>query len=365
VNATSRIRGLARFWRIGAAIAAVFAVALAFTVIHGRQSGQTQDGLSRAPSDFPGSVVVSTPAAGFAAAAPTSAAGSRPASGAPLPAATAAPAPASAASRSSSGASSSSDASILNAPLPGPVIDQKIVRTATVQITAQDVTGVQRSIWNLADELKGNVLTSNTSGTGDNIRSEVAFRVPTERYQDAIDRIHGYAVKVEKEQSSAQDVTEDYVDLQARQRNLEATIVQYQALLTKATTVDETLKVQAQLNNVQSDLERIKGKLNYYDQRSAYSTISVTILPVPPPAKPDPVKPVSNWSFNRSVQQAWNRSVNGLQNVADAIITVIIGGWWIEFPLVLAIIFLARRERRRRPVPAPVALPITNPEPRE
>jgi len=245
------------------------------------------------------------------------------------------------------------------------VIDQKIIRTATVQITAQDVPGVQRSIWSLADELKGNVLTSNTSGTGDNIRSEIAFRVPTDRYQDAIDRIHGFAVKVEKEQSSATDVTEEYVDLQARQRNLEATALQFQALLTKATTVDETLKVQAQLNNVQSDLERIKGKLNYYDQRSAYSTISVTILPVPVPVKPDPVKPVATWSFSRSVQEAWNRSVNGLQNVADAIITVAIGGWWIEIPLVFAIVFLPRRDRRRRLVPASVTVPMTSAEPRE
>src|SRR5947209_13263480 len=101
-----------------------------------------------------------------------------------------------------------------------------------------------------------------------------------------MDNVKGYAVKVEKEQTTAQDVTEDYVDLQARQRNLEATSLQLQSLLSKATTVDETLKVQVQLNNVQSDLERIKGKLNYYDTRTSNSTIQVSILPVPPPAKP-------------------------------------------------------------------------------
>lgn len=361
MNALSRFRSLARFWRIGVAIAAVLAVGLAAAVVVGRQSGPAQPNGARTPPGASRSVVSASPASGVAAA-PTTAA--RPATVAPTAAAPAGTtAAAAAAPRPASGASTSSDATILNAPLPGPAIDTKIIRTATVQITANDVAGVQRSIWSLADELKGNVLTSNTNGTGDNIRSEVAFRVPSDRYQDAIDRIHGYAVKVEKEQSSAQDVTEEYVDLQARQRNLEATILQYQALLSKATTVDETLKVQAQLNNVQSDLERIKGKLNYLEQRSAYSTISVTILPVPPPAKPVPVTPVSKWSFNRSVQEAWNRSVNGLQNVADALITVVIGGWWIELPLVIAILFLARRERRRRPVPATV--PVASVESRE
>lgn len=354
MNATSLLRRLGRFWRVGVAIAAVLIVALSAVVVIGRQSSSSTPTISR-PSSTGYSPNRAVPTSAATSAAPAATAAPAAARSAPVgTAAAAAPRPA-------TGSSTSSDAAILSGPLPGPAIDQKIIRTAVVQITANDVAGVQRSIWSLAEELRGNVLTSNTSGTGDTIRSEVAFRVPSDRYQDAIDRIHGYAVKVEKEQSSAQDVTEDYVDLQARQRNLEATILQYQSLLSKATTVDETLKVQAQLNNVQSDLERIKGKLNYYDQRSAYSTISVTILPVPPPAKPEPVTPVSKWSFHRSVQEAWNRSVNGLQNVADALITVVIGGWWIELPLVIAIFLFARRERRHRPIPATVSAASVEP----
>ena len=255
-------------------------------------------------------------------------------------------------------AGSSSDAAILNAPLPPQTIDQQIIRTATIQFTAKDVVGTQNAIWNLASELGGNVLTSNTTGTDDNMRAEIAFRVPSDRFKEAMDRLHGYAVKVNQEQSTAQDVTEEYVDLQARQRNLEATVAQFQSLLTKATTVDDTLKVQVQLNNAQSDLERVKGKLNYYDQRTAFSTISATILPALP-TKPTSVTPVATWSLAHSVREAWNRSVNGLQNVADALITVVIGGWWIEIPLVLAIYLLVRRERRRRPALVPATAPIS------
>ena len=153
--------------------------------------------------------------------------------------------------------------------------------------------------------------------------------MPSERFKEAMDRVRQYAVKVNQEQSSAQDITEDYVDLQARQRNLQATVVQFQSLLAKATTIDDTLKVQVQLNNAQSDLERVTGKLKYYDQHTAFSTIAATILPVPP-AKPVSVTPVATWSLGHSIHEAWNRSVNGLQTVADALITVGVGGWWIE-----------------------------------
>lgn len=357
MNVISRFRRLGRAWHLGLAVAAMLGVAFTFAALYGRHGNQTQTTFARSATSAAGSDASAIPATGSAAAAPTSASVRR----VPLPAETTAAAPAIAAGRSSSGSGATSDAANLSTPFPVQVIDQKIVRTAAVQITVQDVAGVERSIWNLAEELRGNVLTSNRSGTGDSSRSEVVFRVPADRYQDAIDRIHRFAVKVEKEQSSAQDVTEEYVDLQARQRNLEATVLQFQALLAKATTIDEKLKVQAHLNNAQSDLERIKGRLNYYDQRSAYSTISVTILPLPPPAKPAPVTPVAKWSLSLSVREAWNRSVNCLQVVVDALITVIFGGWWIEIPLGLLLYYLARRDRRRRPVPA-AAAPIANEE---
>jgi hypothetical protein len=346
VNGSKRLRGVSRFWRVGATVGGIVVIALVAAMILGRHSGAPgSEGKSAQP--MPNALPAYTNAAmpTTAPPAPATAAAGRaaPAIGVPMPAGTTA---ASSGSRTASGGAPSSDAStVLNAPLPPQTIDQKIIRTGSLTITAKDVTGTQDAIWNIASAYGGAVLTSNTSGTDENVRADVSFRVPSERFRDAMDRVRGYAVKVEKEQSTAQDVTEDYVDLQARQRTLEATTLQLQSLLGKATTVDDTLKVQAQLNNVQSDLERIKGKINYYDTRTAFSTISVSILPVPPPAKTEPVTPVATWNFGHSVQEAWNRSVNGLQHVADALIAILIGGWWIEIPLVVAIILLARRRR--------------------
>jgi hypothetical protein len=359
MNATSRLRGFARFWRVGLAIVVIAVLAIGGLIAVGNRgnSSLTDNDATAAGVNEP-AIVSATSASSYSAAAATSApVPARTSNGAPAPPATAASG--GSVTRSVAGANSSSDAAILGAPLPPQTIDQQIIRTATIQFTAKDVIGTQNSIWNLASELGGNVLTSNTTGSDDTMRAEIAFRVPSDRFKEALDRLHGYAVKVNQEQSSAQDVTEDYVDLQARQRNLEATVAQFQSLLTKATTVDDTLKVQVQLNNAQSDLERVKGKLNYYDQRTAFSTISATILPVPP-AKGAPVTPVATWSLGHSVREAWNRSINGLQNVADALITVGIGGWWIEIPLVFAIYLLVRRERRRRPVLAPATVPVTS-----
>ena len=351
MNGLTRFRMLSRFWRVGAALSGIVVIALLATLIVSRHGGSpTSKSTQRSPP-------TNQPSGIIAAAATT----------APAAAARSAPAPVAAAgsaasgSPSASGSASSNTNTILNAPLPPQAIDQKIIRNGSLTITAKDVAGTQGAIWNVASDFGGAVLSSNTSGTDENIRADISFRVPSERFRDAMDRVRGYAVKVQKEESSAQDVTEEYVDLQARQRTLEATTLQLQTLLGKATTVDDTLKVQAQLNNVQSDLERIKGKVNYYDTRTAFSTISVSILPVSL-AITEPVTPVATWSLGHSVREAWNHSVNGLQNVADALITVVIGGWWIEFPLIVAIVLLARRERRRSGL-VPAAAPVTGDEP--
>jgi len=343
VNGSMRLRNLLRFWRVGATVGGIVVIALVAVMIVGRHHGSSTTDTIRTST-------TTSQTSGIAVVAPTAAAARS------APVATTAAGSAATGSRPASGSAPSDAATILNAPLPPQVIDQKIIRNGSLSITAKNVAETQDAIWKLASEYGGVVLTSNTSGTDENVRADISFRVPSERFRDAMDRVRGYAVKVEKEQSSAQDVTEDYVDLQARQRTLEATTLQLQTLLGKATTVDETLKLQAQLNNVQSDLERIKGNLNYYDARTAFSTITVSILPVPPPTKPEPVTPVTKWSLGHSIHEAWNRSVNGLQNVADALIAILIGGWWIEIPLVVAIVLLVRRERRRHPALVPVAV---------
>ena len=363
MSGSRRFRGLVRFRRVGIAVSGVIVVALVAILIIGRHSSSsTAIGKPAVTTNTnaPPFSDAAAPTLAVPAPAATAASGrAAPAGSAAIPGGT--PAAESAGSRISSGSALSDTSTILNAPLPPQTIDQKIIRTGSLTITAKDVAGTQDAIWNLAREFGGSVITSNTSGAGDTIRADISFRVPAERYQDAVERVRGYG-KVEKEQSTAQDVTEDYIDLQARQRTLEATTLQLQSLLGKATTVDDTLKVQAQLNNVQSDLERIKGKINFYDSRTAFSTIAVSILPIAPPAKAEPVTPVATWSLRHSVQEAWNRSVNGLQHVADALIAILIGGWWIEIPLVVAITLFIRRERRRQPALVPAAVSTRSPE---
>ncbi len=139
----------------------------------------------------------------------------------------------------------------------------------------------------------------------------------------------------------------------ARQKNLELTVAQLQALLMQAKTVDETLKVQTQLTMVSGDLESIKGKIQLIDSRVAFSTITLS-LELAPTAQ------TSSSDFGGAIANAWATSLRGLQNFALLLINVFVGGWWAIL-LLIALVALARWWRRRFPPkpqqPRPIPFP--------
>jgi len=89
--------------------------------------------------------------------------------------------------------------------------------------------------------------------------------------------LRSMAVEVSAETTSAQDVTEEYVDLEATLRNLEATEAQLLKLMEKAVKVEDILDVQRELSRVQQDIERTKGRMQYLERTSAMSLIQVTL----------------------------------------------------------------------------------------
>jgi hypothetical protein len=149
-------------------------------------------------------------------------------------------------------------------------------------------------------------------------------------------RLRQLAVAVPYETTTARDVTEEYVDLEAQLRNLQATEAQYLTLLERAENVEEILKVQKELSTVRGQIEQIEGRMQYLEQTSETSLIEVTLQETEGLAEP--------WSASAAFQSA----VRGLtafgRGLATVLIWVGIFCWaWVP-PLV---IWLRRRRRAR------------------
>jgi hypothetical protein len=211
-----------------------------------------------------------------------------------------------------------------------------VIRTGALTVRVPDVAKGVTSVQGIAREYDGYVSGGNTRQEGRFTVADLTITIPSSRFDDAFNDLRRLG-KLVSDSTRSEDVTEEFVDLRSRQRNLEATEKSLLTLLGRARTVGEVLSVQRELTTVQGQLEEIKGRLKYLGQRTTMSTITVGLRPVlPPPAQPTP-KPVPNWNPLAVAERAWLASLRMLQGVATAAISVVVFGWWL-LPLLLGLL---------------------------
>jgi hypothetical protein len=170
--------------------------------------------------------------------------------------------------------------------------------------------------------------------------------VPVDQFERALRRLRGLAVRVVDETAAGQDVTDEYVDLQSRVRNLEATRDRIRGFLDQATSVEEALQVNEQLAAVEAEIEQVQGRVNYLADRAAYSTITVQLDPALPPAPtPTPTPTPEPWHVAPTVRRATGTLRGVAQTLAELAIWVGIVGLPLLAPLGLMVWWLRRKVR--------------------
>jgi len=157
--------------------------------------------------------------------------------------------------------------------------ERMIVRNGDMSLVVEDVIDVRDEIVQLAARYGGYVVSSRISGEEQDLRGYISIRVPDDKFESALAELRDLAIRVISESTSSQDVTEEYVDLQSRLKNAEATENQYLALLQKAEDVEDILRIYERLSQVRREIEQIKGRIQYLERTSSMSLISVSLEP--------------------------------------------------------------------------------------
>lgn len=189
------------------------------------------------------------------------------------------------------GAPSAPEKGVLS-PNPGPIppvpeptagvtaadVQARIIKTGYLDLTVKDVNEAAGKIGAYAEGKGGFVQNTSVSEREDGTKyGTVDIRVPAKEFEGAMNEIKTYAVVVNTDTTSGQDVTEQYTDLQSQLTNAQAQEAQYLDILKKAVTVEEILQVQPYLDQVQSTINSLKGQIQYMDNVTSYSTISVSL----------------------------------------------------------------------------------------
>jgi hypothetical protein len=225
-----------------------------------------------------------------------------------------------------------------------------IIRTADLTLVVSDTQESMAALARLAGEFGGFVVSSSASRVAENaLEGSITLRVEAARFDQALARIRTLAREVRSESVRGEDVTAEYVDLDARMRNLEAAEAQLQQILKQATSTEDVLAVYRELTNLRSQIEQVKGRMKYLSQSAALATITVTLIP---DALAQPIR-VGGWQPAGVIRDALQALISALQGLATIAIWLVI----VVAPMALIIaapillIILAIRRLRRRPSP--------------
>lgn len=176
--------------------------------------------------------------------------------------------------------------------------DQKIINTADLSLQVSDVRKTADSIKEIVTKSEGVVQSSSVSaGREDKYTGVVTVRVPSSKFDKTLNEIQILG-KVTTSSVTAQDVTEEYVDLDAQKNALTNQLSQYNRILGQAVNVSEILEVQREIERIQVELDRITGKMKYLDNRITFSTITVLL------SEPASVVPSPGYSITSVISQA-------------------------------------------------------------
>ena len=161
---------------------------------------------------------------------------------------------------------------------PAPEVKERlIVKESTISLLVKNVVEAQKAISQKAQSLGGYVVQSNISHPEETKATSgwITVRVPQEKLEEALEYFRGLAVRVVSETISGQDVTDEYVDIEARLATLLKTKAKFEEILAKAQKVQDILEVQRELINLQEQIDNLKGQQNYLEKSAQVSRVTI------------------------------------------------------------------------------------------
>jgi hypothetical protein len=158
----------------------------------------------------------------------------------------------------------------------GATVERKIIRTSSLEMVVQRPADTAEKITAIAEGMGGYLETA--SGGGQNATSgALTIRVPASRLQEAWAEIRKLGLRVESEKVDAQDVTRQYVDQDARIRNLRAEEVQLLTILKQAATVKDMMAVSERLGEVRGQIEQQQAEFNALSRQIETVAIAISL----------------------------------------------------------------------------------------
>ncbi|MEO6334800.1 MAG: DUF4349 domain-containing protein [Pyrinomonadaceae bacterium] len=223
--------------------------------------------------------------------------------------------------------------------------DRKIIRNAELNLEAENPEEAQQMITGIA-ELKGGFVVESQQSSSDNRATSrdivaVTVRVPSDRFSEALDEIRKTATRVVTETVKGQDVTEEFIDIEAQMKARKALEEQFMAIMKRANSVEDALDVQRQLADVRGEIERIEGRKRFLENQSSLSTIKIRLQTAKVFAE-------SSTGFGPRLSDAFSSGLEVAMGFVLGLVTLLVAAMpfaaFVGLPLFVFIRYVLRRQ---------------------
>lgn len=231
-------------------------------------------------------------------------------------------------------------------------VERKIIRNADITMEVPSTTDTQHQITSIAESNGGFVVTSEAKQRESvdpaqrTLDIKLVVRVPSQQFGVTFDQIKKLASNMPQENVNGQDVTEEFIDLEARLKTQKALELQFLEIMRQATKVADALEVQRQIADVRTDIEKLEGRKRFLENRASLSTITVNIQ------APKPAIVVTSTGFGHNLREAVSDSIGMASDIVlfftRFVILMLPILIFVGLPSGLVARYLMRRARRVR-----------------
>lgn len=199
------------------------------------------------------------------------------------------------------------------AQLPGDVAPfRRVIRTGHVAIEIEKFDDAARQLLAIAEGAGGFVADSSYTDAGGTPRGTFVIRVPAARFADVMRQVEGLGT-VQRRQITGQDVTEEFVDLEARVRNLERQEARLLTFMDRATKIPDLMAIENEVSRVRGEIERITGRLRFLSNKIDLATIQAEVAQKPKKSSG------GLWDFDRAIARLQAAFLNTVRQLLAAV----------------------------------------------
>ena len=220
-----------------------------------------------------------------------------------------------------------------------PTAGPSVIKTGEIRVRVPngEFRRSVQDVVSIAGRYPGGFVLSTSIGGGDARFGTIVIRVPARSFERALTELEGLG-EVKSENVTGQDVTQEFIDLEARLRNARSQEAVLLRLMNKASTVTDTIRVQSELQTAQLEIERLTGQLRYLEDQTSLGTLTVSLVEAGAAPKPA-----------GTLQRAWKQAI---ENTLGVVAAVIVGaGVVIPIALLVLIALLIARQLKPRFTP--------------